>query len=56
MDIEVKDITALNVPVADLEELKPYAAQAGHAKSDSATVRWAIIELAKIKREADKDS
>ena len=51
MKVETRNVTVTNVPVEDLDLLRPDAVRAGHSKeSDAAVVRYSVIELARLKR------
>lgn len=51
MGIEMITLTVSNVPKEDLKFLRSYAVRAGHSgESDAAIMRYALIELATIKR------
>lgn len=47
----MRTVTVTKVPEEDLELLRPYAVRDGHSdQSDAAVLRYALIELAKLKR------
>ena len=49
-ETDLKGVNTPNVPVQDLELVKKAAIRNGHTGSDAATVRFAIVELAKLLR------
>ena len=51
-DVEVKKVAVNDVPVEALDSLRPIARRNGFADSDSATARFAIVELARRIKEA----
>lgn len=53
---ETKTVTVGDMPTADLEALRPHAIRHGYRGSDPAVVRYAVVELARIRRaESERD-
>ena len=53
---ETTGVQATNVPIADLDYLKPYALRNAYGPTRGATMRYALVELAKRYRRENGDS